>query len=87
MGEADKQSAKLLVLFRDEMQQDVCNCYQVGKNVSNLPCGGCKHCQNLHDDWKAFEEDMDDVVPLAVRSIACATEKHVINSAGAGDEN
>ncbi len=30
---------------------------------------------------------MDDVVPLAVRSIECATEEHVIDNPGAGDEN
>ncbi len=30
---------------------------------------------------------MDDVVPLAVRSIECATEEHVIGNPGAGDEN
>ncbi len=40
----------------------------------------------LHDHWERFEEDVDDVVPLAVRSIECATEEHVIGNPGAGDE-
>ncbi len=46
-----------------------------------------KHCQKLHDHWERFEEDVDDVVPLAVRSIECATEEHVIDNLDAGDEN
>ncbi len=37
-----------------------------------------KHCQKLHDHWERFEEDVDDVVPLAVRSIECATEEHIM---------
>ncbi|KAL0158975.1 hypothetical protein M9458_047051, partial [Cirrhinus mrigala] len=65
----------------------MCNCYQAGKSVSDLPCGGCKHCQKLHDHWERFEEDVDDVVPLAVRSIGCASEEHINDNPGAGDEN
>lgn len=65
----------------------MCNCYQAGKSVSNLPCRGCKHCEKLHDHWERFEEDVDDVVPLAVRRIECASEEHIIDNPGAGDEN
>ncbi|KAI3369919.1 hypothetical protein L3Q82_024431 [Scortum barcoo] len=46
-----------------------CDCYQAGKEATELPCQGCSHCQRLHDQWVRFEEDVDDVVPLAIRQI------------------
>uniref|UniRef100_A0A3Q2C787 ribonuclease H n=1 Tax=Cyprinodon variegatus TaxID=28743 RepID=A0A3Q2C787_CYPVA len=33
------------------------------------PCRGCKYCQRIHEPLEKFEEDVDDVVPLAVRCI------------------
>ena len=47
-----------------------CNCYQAGKDLSSLPCGGCKYCTRLHNQWAKFETDVDYVVPLAIRSLA-----------------
>ena len=44
-----------------------CDCYDAGRNISDLPCGGCKYCQKIHNHWSRFGEDIDDVVPLAVR--------------------
>ena len=32
------------------------------------PKNPCKHCTRAHNQWSRFEEDVDDVVPLAVRS-------------------
>lgn len=46
-----------------------CDCYQAGKDLSSLPCGGCPHCQKAHQQWSRFEEDVDDVIPLAIRRI------------------
>ncbi|KAI3359399.1 hypothetical protein L3Q82_002902 [Scortum barcoo] len=46
-----------------------CDCYQAGKEATELPCQECSHCQRLHDQWIRFEEDVDDVVPLAIRQI------------------
>lgn len=46
-----------------------CDCYQAGKSLSDLPCRGCKYCKRLHEEWARFEDDMDDIVPLAVRCI------------------
>ncbi|KAK7918651.1 hypothetical protein WMY93_009935 [Mugilogobius chulae] len=40
-----------------------------GINLSDLPCKGCKYCQRVHEQWAKFEDDVDDVVPLAVRCI------------------
>ena len=44
-----------------------CDCYDAGRNISDLPCGGCKYFQKIHNQWSKFGEDIDDVVPLAVR--------------------
>ena len=46
-----------------------CNCYLAGKELSSLPCGGCKYCTRLHSQWAKFETEVDYVVPLAIRSL------------------
>ena len=46
-----------------------CDCYTAGQNVSDLPCGGCNYCRRAHRQWARFNDDVDDIVPLAVRSI------------------
>ena len=43
-----------------------CDCYRAGSEVASLPCGGCKYCSRAHQQWARFEDDVDDVVPLAV---------------------
>jgi transposase InsO family protein/predicted aspartyl protease len=48
---------------------DPCSCYHAGSNLSDLPCGGCPYCTRCHQQWRKFEDDIDDVVPLAVRVI------------------
>ncbi|XP_060063940.1 uncharacterized protein LOC132544373 [Ylistrum balloti] len=45
-----------------------CPCYFAGATIGTLPCGGCMFCANLQTAWERFEEDVDDVVPIAVRS-------------------
>lgn len=44
-----------------------CECYEAGVDPKQLPCGGCTHCTKEYKDWARFKEDVDDVVPLAVR--------------------
>ncbi len=46
-----------------------CDCYNAGLSLDSLPCGGCPYCHRAHNQWERFIEDVDDVVPLAVRSI------------------
>ena len=46
----------------------VCNCYRAGEDLSSLPCGGCAYCTRAHSQWERFSQDVDDVVPLALRS-------------------
>ena len=56
-----------------EEESNTCDCYQAGKDPTDLPCGGCSHCQKIHAQWETFHEDVDDVVPLAVRSVQHST--------------
>ena len=53
----------------------VCDCYEAGKEPTSLPCGGCDYCVRVHQQWDRFERDVDDVVPLAIRSLGTATEE------------
>lgn len=59
---------------RTEEHSNKCDCYQAGKNLSDLPCRGCKHCLRLHEQWARFEDNVDDVVPLAVRCVQSGSE-------------
>ena len=56
-------------LSRIPLPDDACDCYRAGSSVDDLPCGGCTHCRRMHKDWARFEDDVDDVVPLAVRAL------------------
>ena len=60
-GNADGQSRK-----SDNMEH--CECYRAGCNVVDLPCGGCAYCTRAHQQWSRFETEVDDVIPLAIRS-------------------
>ena len=46
-----------------------CDCYQAGTYLKDLPCEGCKYCTKLHGLWERFEDNVDNVVPIAVRSL------------------
>lgn len=47
-----------------------CSFYRAGIRLEELPCGGCKYCSRAHHQWNTFEEDVDYVVPLAVRQVS-----------------
>ena len=51
-----------------------CDCYEAGVTLESLPCGGCKFCTCLHNQWARFEDDVDDVVPLAIRRVTLEDE-------------
>ena len=63
-------NADSLSRIRDSLEP--CDCYSAGSNVQDLPCGGCSYCTRAHQQWARFDEDVDDVVPLAVRVIDSA---------------
>ncbi|XP_038154197.1 uncharacterized protein LOC119791901 [Cyprinodon tularosa] len=54
---------------KDGDGSESCDCYEAGQDVASLPCHGCAHCQRLDQQWAKFTEDVDDVVPLAVRRL------------------
>jgi hypothetical protein len=37
--------------------------------LESLPCGGCNYCTRACQQWERFSEDVDNVVPLAVKVI------------------
>ena len=47
-----------------------CDCYNAGKKLQDLPCKGCKFCTKAHEQWERFCEDVDDVIPLAVKTLS-----------------
>ena len=49
---------------------ELCRGYKAGVKIEELPCGGCRFCGRMQDKWGKFEEEVDDVVPLAVREVS-----------------
>ncbi len=64
-------------LSRIQDNFEYCDCYSAGADVENLPCGGCAYCRRAHTQWSRFDDDVDDVVPLAVRSINAVSQVEV----------
>ena len=46
-----------------------CDCCKAGSELSQLPCKGCKYCARAHNQRSRFNEDVDDVVPLAIKTL------------------
>ena len=59
-------------LSRIPDRAEFCDCYQAGVDVESLPCYPCSFCSRAQAQWSRFENDVDDVVPLAVRSVTTA---------------
>ena len=47
-----------------------CNYYSYGCDVQDLPCGGCKYCVWVNEQWDRFHDEVDGIVPLAVRHMS-----------------
>ena len=56
-------------LSRIPDELEYCDCYRAGVKLEDLPCKGCPYCKRSQQNWSHFEEEVDDVVPLAVRRI------------------
>jgi hypothetical protein len=56
-------------LSRIQDTEPECDCYHAGCEVNSLPCGGCNYCTRAHLQWERFSEDVDDIIPLATRSV------------------
>ena len=76
-----KQHANADSLSRIPQSEDFCNCYEAGIDPSSLPCGGCKFCTKVHNQWARFEQEVDDVIPLAIRSASLIDSPEEILSA------
>ena len=57
-------------LSRIPVPQVQCNYYSYGCDVQDLLCGGCKYCVGANEQWDRFYDEVDDIVPLAVRHIS-----------------
>ena len=67
-----------------------CNCYTAGANLEDLPCGGCSYCTRAHGQWDRFCEDVDDVLPLAIRAVTLQNVQAPSedqNASSSGDES
>ena len=62
-------------LSRIPDETSFCNCYQAGVDLADLPCQGCKFCTRAHQQWSRFESDVDDVVPLAIRTASVSPDE------------
>ena len=61
-------------LSRIPEEHETWNYYEAGKEVSSLPCGGCPYCTKLHNQWGAFESEVDYVVSLAARQLGVSSD-------------
>ena len=66
-------------------EEDYCNCYEAGVHLADLLCGGCKFFTRVHENWKHFESDVNDVVPLAVRTVHIADDADVQSASSSTD--
>ena len=66
---AGAQHCNADALSRIPLEDQRCDCYQAGARLATLPCNGCRYCTRVHEQWSQFEEDVDDVVPLALRAV------------------
>lgn len=48
---------------------EACDCYNAGKRAESLPCGGCKYCRKVEEQWERFTNEVDYVVPLTTRRV------------------
>ena len=69
MHRAGKLHINADALSRVPTEKQECGHYRAHIPLEQLPCKGCKYCQRIHKKWQQFEEDVDYVVPLSVRSI------------------
>ena len=69
-----KQHTNADALSRMPQSEQPCYEYRPGRSLKSLPCfregQECKHCRRVHEHWSRFEEDVDNVVPLAVKPVS-----------------
>ena len=76
---AEHKNADALSRIEDNLAP--CDCYRAGTRIEDLPCGGCHYCSKVHRQWAIFNDDVDDVVPLAVRSVRAGLAEQALSGA------
>ena len=60
----------------------LCHEYKSNVPLTSLPCGGCPFCTRAKQQWSTFEDDIDYVVPIAIRSANISDTDTIGNSLG-----
>lgn len=55
----------------------MCNDYRPGVYLKNLPCQGCDFCTRARQQWETFEEEVDFVVQLTIRTLTPESNTNV----------
>ena len=61
-----------------------CDCYKAGSEVSQLQCKGCEYGARAHNQGSRFNEDVDDVVLLAIKTLVSNGANESPNSSLSG---
>ena len=46
-----------------------CDCYNAGTDITKLPCYPCKFCEKIYKQWKRYENEIDDILPLSYNEV------------------
>ena len=60
---AGKRHQNADALSRVPSEEDNCTGYQGGQDLTLLPCGGCRKCSRMQDQWKSFHDQVNTVIP------------------------
>ena len=62
-----------------------CDCYRAGTRIEDIHCGSCHYCSKVHRQWARLNDDVDDVVPLAVCSVNPGLAEQALSGANPVD--
>ena len=51
-------------LSRQKDLEDQCQEFTIDVLPADLPCGGCPKCEKMHNEWRLFLQEIDNVIPL-----------------------
>ena len=79
-----KKHANADALSRVPLAEPLCEEYRLGFSLQHLPCGGCGYCSKAHQNWAAFGEVVDNIIPLAGRAAIVGVSPELEPKAGIG---
>lgn len=59
-----------------------CESWDFQSPLQSLPCQGCAYCKRAHEHWQRFKDEVDDVIPLAVRQLNLEEEPVLTSTPG-----